>query len=152
METDYRQFSLSFVVVVTRKQGCVLGCGGGVCHVSLVSKFCLLFVLRTNRFSVSVFAPLSACLSTSFLLAVRVDVCWAKKKTCENDSETLQPMEIYVDDETKLTLHGLQQYYIKLAETEKNRKLNDLLDLLDFNQVIFSSSRYRTCLGIDRGC
>lgn len=44
-------------------------------------------------------------------------------------------MEIYVDDETKLTLHGLQQYYIKLAETEKNRKLNDLLDLLDFNQV-----------------
>ena len=45
-------------------------------------------------------------------------------------------MEIYVDDETKLTLHGLQQYYIKLAETEKNRKLNDLLDLLDFNQVI----------------
>lgn len=47
----------------------------------------------------------------------------------------LQPMEIYVDDETKLTLHGLQQYYIKLAETEKNRKLNDLLDLLDFNQA-----------------
>lgn len=44
-------------------------------------------------------------------------------------------MEIYVDDETKLTLHGLQQYYIKLAETEKNRKLNDLLDLLEFNQV-----------------
>lgn len=40
-----------------------------------------------------------------------------------------------MDDETKLTLHGLQQYYIKLAETEKNRKLNDLLDLLDFNQV-----------------
>ena len=49
----------------------------------------------------------------------------------------IQPMEIYVDDETKLTLHGLQQYYIKLAETEKNRKLNDLLDLLDFNQVSF---------------
>lgn len=47
----------------------------------------------------------------------------------------IQPMEIYVDDETKLTLHGLQQYYIKLAETEKNRKLNDLLDLLEFNQV-----------------
>lgn len=40
-----------------------------------------------------------------------------------------------MDDETKLTLHGLQQYYIKLAETEKNRKLNDLLDLLDFNQA-----------------
>ena len=46
------------------------------------------------------------------------------------------PLEIYVDDETKLTLHGLQQYYIKLAEGEKNRKLNDLLDTLEFNQVI----------------
>lgn len=46
------------------------------------------------------------------------------------------PLEIYVDDEAKLTLHGLQQYYIKLEEAEKNRKLNDLLDKLEFNQVI----------------
>jgi len=46
------------------------------------------------------------------------------------------PLEIYVDDETKLTLHGLQQYYIKISEAEKNRKLNDLLDSLEFNQVI----------------
>lgn len=46
------------------------------------------------------------------------------------------PLEIYVDDETKLTLHGLQQYYIKLSEGEKNRKLNHLLDTLEFNQVI----------------
>lgn len=45
-------------------------------------------------------------------------------------------MEIYVDDETKLTLHGLVQHYIKLAENEKNRKLTDLLDALDFNQVV----------------
>ncbi|PPR94564.1 hypothetical protein GOBAR_AA26102 [Gossypium barbadense] len=46
------------------------------------------------------------------------------------------PMEIYVDDEAKLTLHGLVQHYIKLSELEKNRKLNDLLDALDFNQVV----------------
>ncbi|OWM86647.1 hypothetical protein CDL15_Pgr015682 [Punica granatum] len=46
-----------------------------------------------------------------------------------------QPMEIYVD-EAKLTLHGLVQHYIKLSEAEKNRKLNDLLDALDFNQVV----------------
>ncbi|GAQ84878.1 DEAD/DEAH box RNA helicase family protein [Klebsormidium nitens] len=46
------------------------------------------------------------------------------------------PMEIYVDDEAKLTLHGLVQHYIKLEEKEKNRKLNDLLDALDFNQVV----------------
>jgi ATP-dependent RNA helicase UAP56/SUB2 len=45
------------------------------------------------------------------------------------------PLEIYVDDEAKLTLHGLQQFYIKLEEREKNRKLNDLLDTLEFNQV-----------------
>nr|POE54025.1 dead-box atp-dependent rna helicase 56 [Quercus suber] len=47
-----------------------------------------------------------------------------------------EPMEIYVDDETKLTLHGLVQHYILLKEAEKNRKLNDLLDALDFNQVV----------------
>lgn len=46
------------------------------------------------------------------------------------------PLEVYVDDDTKLTLHGLQQYYVKLSEAEKNRKLNDLLDSLQFNQVI----------------
>lgn len=46
-----------------------------------------------------------------------------------------QPMEVFVDDETKLTLHGLQQYYCKLKDSEKNRKLFDLLDVLEFNQV-----------------
>ncbi|KAI8367662.1 ATP-dependent RNA helicase uap56 [Radiomyces spectabilis] len=45
------------------------------------------------------------------------------------------PLEIYVDDEAKLTLHGLSQFYIKLDEREKNRKLNELLDTLEFNQV-----------------
>ena len=45
-------------------------------------------------------------------------------------------MEIYVDDEAKLTLHGLVQHYVMLREGEKNRKLNDLLDALDFNQVV----------------
>lgn len=40
-----------------------------------------------------------------------------------------------MDDETKLTLHGLQQYYVKLKDSEKNRKLFDLLDVLEFNQV-----------------
>ncbi len=45
-------------------------------------------------------------------------------------------MEVYVDDETKLTLHGLQQHYVKLEESEKNRKLFDLIDLLEFNQVM----------------
>lgn len=50
-------------------------------------------------------------------------------------SSLVQPMEVFVDDETKLTLHGLQQYYCKLKDSEKNRKLFDLLDVLEFNQV-----------------
>lgn len=47
-----------------------------------------------------------------------------------------QPIEVFIDDESKLTLHGLLQYYIKLQESEKSKKLNDLLDQLEFNQVI----------------
>jgi len=44
-------------------------------------------------------------------------------------------MEVYVDDEAKLTLHGLQQHYVNLKENEKNKKLFELLDVLEFNQV-----------------
>lgn len=61
-----------------------------------------------------------------------------------------QPLEIFVDDETKLTLHGLQQHYVKLEEVGKNRKLNELLDTLEFNQVpftdiVFSAALIRHC-------
>lgn len=49
----------------------------------------------------------------------------------------MQPLEIFVDDETKLTLHGLQQHYVKLEEVSKNKKLSELLDTLEFNQVMF---------------
>jgi len=58
---------------------------------------------------------------------------------------TQHPLEIYVDDESKLTLHGLQQYYVKLNEAQKNRKLNDLLDALDFNQVVIFVNGVRRC-------
>ena len=51
----------------------------------------------------------------------------------------LQPMEVYIDDEAKLTLHGLRQHYVKLKDSEKNRKLFELLDVLEFNQVTFIS-------------
>ena len=44
-------------------------------------------------------------------------------------------MEVFIDDETKLTLHGLRQHYVKLRDNEKNRKLIELLDALEFNQV-----------------
>merc|ERR1712037_579313 len=66
------------------------------------------------------------------------------KKFCQD------PMEIYVDDDTKLTLHGLQLYYIKLAEAEKNRKLNDLLDALEFNQVVIFVSKVARAKELNR--
>ena len=47
-----------------------------------------------------------------------------------------KPFEITIDNETGLTLHGLQQFFSKLEENQKNRKLIDLLDALQFNQVI----------------
>ncbi|KAI3997619.1 hypothetical protein MKX01_011036 [Papaver californicum] len=59
-----------------------------------------------------------------------------KDLICFDMTFYLHPMEIYVDDEAKLTLHGLMQHYIKLTELEKKRKLNDVLDALDFNQVV----------------
>ena len=49
--------------------------------------------------------------------------------------DPFQPMEVYIDDEAKLTLHGLRQHYVKLKDSEKNRKLFELLDVLEFNQV-----------------
>ena len=45
-------------------------------------------------------------------------------------------MEIFIDDQSKLTLHGLQQYSIELKEDAKTRKLHELLDAIQFNQVI----------------
>jgi len=52
-----------------------------------------------------------------------------------------QPLEIFINDGAKITLHGLQQYYVELQENEKNRKLFDLLDNLEFNQcVVFVKS------------
>jgi superfamily II DNA/RNA helicase len=55
------------------------------------------------------------------------------------------PMEVYVDSDAKLTLHGLKQYYVQLTEEEKNRKLLDLLDSLDFNQVVIFVKSVRRC-------
>jgi ATP-dependent RNA helicase UAP56/SUB2 len=68
--------------------------------------------------------------------------------TCKKFMQS--PLEIYVDDETKLTLHGLQQYYVKLAENAKNRKLNDLLDSLEFNQVCIFVKSVSRATELDR--
>jgi len=58
------------------------------------------------------------------------------------------PMEVYVDDEAKLTLHGLQQHYVKIKENEKNRKLFELLDALEFNQVVIFVKSIQRCMAL----
>merc|ERR1711966_263177 len=60
------------------------------------------------------------------------------------------PHEIFIDDEKKLTLHGLLQYYVKLSEKEKNRKLNDLLDALEFNQVVIFVKSVQRAIALDK--
>lgn len=65
------------------------------------------------------------------------------RQVCRKFSQ--HPVEIFIDDESKLSLHGLQQYYVKLAEAGKNRKLIDILDALDFNQVVIFVKSVRRC-------
>jgi len=75
------------------------------------------------------------------------------RKICTNFMS--KPIEVSVDDESKLTLNGLLQYYVKLDEKQKNRKLTDVLDELDFNQVIIfvkSVSRANALNGLLKDC
>ena len=57
---------------------------------------------------------------------------------------------MYIDSDTKLTLHGLVQYFVKLEEKQKNRKLNDLLDALEFNQVVIFVSKVQRAIELNR--
>merc|ERR1711934_1273385 len=59
------------------------------------------------------------------------------------------PMEVFVDDDTKLTLHGLRQHFCNLKEQEKNRKLFDLLDVLEFNQVVIFVKSVQRCIALN---
>uniref|UniRef100_T1JCL9 RNA helicase n=1 Tax=Strigamia maritima TaxID=126957 RepID=T1JCL9_STRMM len=58
------------------------------------------------------------------------------------------PVEMYVDNESKLTLHGLSQHFVKLMERGKNRKLFDLLDALEFNQVVIFVKTVQRCIAL----
>jgi ATP-dependent RNA helicase UAP56/SUB2 len=59
-------------------------------------------------------------------------------------------MEVFVDNEHNLTLHGLVQYFVKLNENEKNKKLVDQLDTLDFNQIIIFVSSTRRAVELNK--
>merc|ERR1712166_907183 len=73
------------------------------------------------------------------------------KETRELCKKFMQdPHEISVDQESKLTLHGLLQYYVKLEEKAKNRKLNDLLDALEFNQVVIFVKSVQRAIALDK--
>jgi len=61
-----------------------------------------------------------------------------------------KPFEIFVDNENKLTLYGLQQYFVTLTENEKNRKLLDILDMLQFNQVIIFVKNIVRCIELNK--
>uniref|UniRef100_H0XKC6 RNA helicase n=1 Tax=Otolemur garnettii TaxID=30611 RepID=H0XKC6_OTOGA len=58
------------------------------------------------------------------------------------------PMEVFADDEIKLTLRGLQQFYVKLRGSEKNRKLSDLLEVLEFDQVVIFVTSMQRCMAL----
>uniref|UniRef100_S4RXJ6 RNA helicase n=1 Tax=Petromyzon marinus TaxID=7757 RepID=S4RXJ6_PETMA len=79
-----------------------------------------------------------------------LDACFADLTVvlCCSSWQCYPPMEVFVDDETKLTLHGLQQYYVKLKDNEKNRKLFDLLDVLEFNQVVIFVKSVQRCMAL----
>jgi superfamily II DNA/RNA helicase len=59
------------------------------------------------------------------------------------------PLEVFVDDDTKLTLHCLKQHYVKLKDNEKNRRLFSLLDVLDFNQVVIFVKSVPRCVALN---
>ncbi|KYO03532.1 ATP-dependent RNA helicase UAP56 [Plasmodium gaboni] len=69
------------------------------------------------------------------------DVC---KKFLQN------PVEIFIDDEAKLKLHGLLQHYVKLQEKDKTRKLIEILDALEFNQVIIFVKSVTRAITLDK--
>jgi len=48
------------------------------------------------------------------------------KTTCRKFMRN--PAEILIEKESKLTLHGLCQYYVSLEERDKIAKLMDLID------------------------
>jgi ATP-dependent RNA helicase UAP56/SUB2 len=58
--------------------------------------------------------------------------------------------EVLVDDENNLILEGLQQYYVTLKESEKNKKLNEILDMLQFNQVIIFVKSIPRCRELNK--
>jgi ATP-dependent RNA helicase UAP56/SUB2 len=58
--------------------------------------------------------------------------------------------EILIDDEAKLVLEGILQYYVNVNESQKNKKLADLLDNLLFNQVIIFVAKVERAIELNK--
>lgn len=59
-----------------------------------------------------------------------------------------KPVEIIVNEENKDHLEKLRQFYVNLTEEEKNKKLFDILDLIQFNQVIIFVNSIQRCIAL----
>ena len=59
------------------------------------------------------------------------------------------PLEVIIGDDTKLTLHGLQQFYVDVKEKEKLRQCYHLLTTIDYNQTIIFVSTINRCNALE---
>lgn len=56
------------------------------------------------------------------------------------------PLEVVIGDDSKLVLHGLQQFYLELQEKAKLRKLYELLKTIEFKQTIIFVNTIQRCI------
>lgn len=60
------------------------------------------------------------------------------------------PKMIVINEEKNLTLHGLQQFYLKVSEQMKNKVLFSILQKVSFDQVIIFCSRVDRAKFLDK--
>lgn len=70
------------------------------------------------------------------------------KKICR---EMLKdPFEVFIDDGEKLFLHGLHLFYKKLNDTEKKQVLQNIVDDIDYNQIMIFVDGLERCKAVKR--
>lgn len=62
----------------------------------------------------------------------------------------IDPLEVIVSDDTKLSLHGLRQHYLPLSEKHKRAGLLNIFRTFEFNQVIIFVNSVKRCLGLEQ--
>mmetsp|Transcript_111390 Transcript_111390/g.239941 ORF Transcript_111390/g.239941 Transcript_111390/m.239941 type:complete len:217 (+) Transcript_111390:217-867(+) len=59
-------------------------------------------------------------------------------------------IECIIDNDSNLTLHGLQQYTVELKEAEKNRKVYTIIKDLPFNQLVIFMKSVNRAVELER--